>query len=109
MSARDELAAIEARLAAEEANYGDGHEWEQSFVDRHALIAMVRHRRITTERELAELPANSVATRNQVPYTKDVDGKWYLASKHGRWAYEPYSLLLNDNCFLVYNPQEEEA
>lgn len=63
-------------------------------------------RPIKSETELDALPANSVVTRNRVPYTKGIDGKWYLASKEGRWAYEAYSLLLNHNATLVYNPQE---
>ena len=46
----DQLAAIEARLTADEAEYGTGYEWEYSFQDRRTLLALVREQQAKLDR-----------------------------------------------------------
>jgi len=65
-SAVDQLAAIEARLTNDEAEYGTGYEWEQSFLDRRALLALVREQRAKLDR------VEALAERFQAAQSSDI-------------------------------------
>ncbi len=60
-------------------------------------------RTITTVDELDALPENSAATRNGVVYTKASRG-WQIGGAPHYYTAE--SLLLNENCTLVFDPRE---
>ena len=60
----DHLAAIEARITTDESEYGTGYEWEHSFQDRRALIALVREQQARADRDVEAAIEAGLATHD---------------------------------------------
>ena len=59
-----DLDAIRERLTTDEAEYGTGYEWEHSFQDRRALIALVREQQARADRDVEAAIEAGLATHD---------------------------------------------